>query len=178
MAEPIRPAATKLYGRENWVFIPDVADINAITVTEWAAASSLDITRVAFASTGKPSQSTNRVTAERRLGDTKTYESIGTSNVTGGDLLYAFGDQAAAGSDEKKFYEMIPEGTTGVLVNRRGVPRATAATAGQFYHAYPVEFGPSFPASAGDGEAGESAMVCAFAVTDEPAISKTLVAGA
>ena len=178
MAEPIRPNATKTFGRENWVLIPTVANINAITATEWNAASSLDITRIAFASTGKPAQSTNRVTAERRLGDTKQYESIGTSSVTGGDLIYAFADQAAAASDGKKLFEMIPEGSTAVLAQRRGVARAVTAVSGQFYNAYPVEFGPSFPADAGDAEAAESAMSAAFAVTGEPAINKAIAAGA
>jgi hypothetical protein len=174
MAEPYRPGATKTYGRENWVLIPTVADINAITPTEWNAASSIDVTRVLFASTGKPTQTTNRVTAERRLGDTKQYEFIGTSTVTGGDMLYAFADQEAAASDGKKLYEALPEGTSMVLAQRRGLTRATTAATGQFYNAYPVEFGPSFPADAGDGEAAESAMTCAFAVTDEPAINKAL----
>lgn len=178
MADSLRPPGSKLYGRDNWVLIPSVADINAITVTEWNAASSFDISRVLFASTGKPSQSTNRVSAERRLGDTKTYERIGTSNVTGGDMLYAHDDQALAGADGQKLYETIPDGTTSVLANRRGIPRATAGAAGQGYHAYPVEFGPSFPAEAGDAEAAEGAMTCSFAVYDEPAINKKIVAGA
>lgn len=176
MAEPLRPAPTKLYGRENWVLIPSVADINAITATEWNAASSLDITRIVFASTGTPTQSTNRVTAERRLGDTRLGEFIGTSTVTGGDMLYAFADQAAALSDGKKLHEKIPEGTTAVLAQRRGVGRATAAAAGQFYNAYGVEFGPSFPAAAGDGESSESAMTVSFAIPDpdQVAINKAL----
>ncbi len=177
MAEPLRPASTKTFGRENWVLIPTVANINAITATEWNSASALDITRIAFASTGKPSQATNRVTAERRLGDTKTYENIGVSNVTGGDLIYAFSDQAAALSDGKKLFELIPEGSSFVLAQRRGVGRAVAGTAGQFYNAYPVEFGPSFPADAGDAESAESAMSAAFAVTGEPAINKAIAAG-
>ena len=174
MPEPLRPDASKLYGRENWVLIPDVEDINAITVAEWSAASSFDISRVIFATAGKPTQSTNRVTTERRLGDTKTYERVGTSNITGGDMLYAHDDQAADGSDGQKMFETIPEGSTFVLAQRRGVPRATAATAGQTYHAYPVEFGASFPAEAGESEAAEGAMTAAFAVYGEPAINKAL----
>lgn len=171
MAEPLRPAPTKLYGRENWVFVPSVASINAITAVEVNAASAIDITRIVFASTGTPTQSTNRVTAERRLGDTRLGEFIGTSTVTGGEMLYAFADQGAALSDGKKFFEKIPEGTTGFLVNRRGVGRATAPAAGQFYHAYGVEFGPSFPAVAGDGESSEAAMSVSFAIPDPDAVA-------
>ena len=176
MAEPLRPASTPTYGKENWILVLTAADINAITVAEINATSSLDITRIAFASTGKPAQSTNRPTAERRLGDTKTYEFIGTSNVTGGDLLYAFNPQGALLSDGKKLFEKIPEGTTAILVQRRGIARATAVAAGQFYNAYPVQFGPSFPADAGADEAAEAAMSAAFAITGEIAISKAVAA--
>lgn len=174
MAEPLRPNATKTFGRENWIFVPTIANSAAPTALEVTAASSLDITRIAFASTGKPSQSTTRATAERRLGDTKTYEFIGTSTVTGGDMLYAFADQAAALSDGKKMYETIPSGTTGFLVQRKGVARATAPAAGQFVNVYPVEFGPSFPADVGDADSAESAMTCAFAVTSDPVINVAL----
>ena len=176
MAEPLRPTATKVHGRTNWVLVLTAGDINALTVAELTGASSLDITRIAFDSTGKPAQSTNRVTAQRRLGDTKTYEFIGDSSITGGDLVYAFADQAAAGEDGKKLFEKIPEGTTAILVERKGVPRATDFTAGQFYNAYPVEFGPSFPVDAGDAEAAESAMTAAFAITGEAAVNEAIAA--
>lgn len=176
MAEPIRPAATKTFGRSSWILVMALADITDPTVTEVTATTGLDITRIAFATTGRPTQSTNRVTAERRLGDTKQYESIGISNVTGGDLVYAFADQAASGADGKKLYEKIPAGTVCYLVERKGVNRATAPAAGQFVNVYPVEFGPSFPAEAGEAEASESAMTAAFAVIDEPAINVALSA--
>lgn len=176
MAEPLRPDPTKLYGRENWIFVPTLADKRAPVLTEVTAASGLDVTRIVFASTGKPSQTTNRPTAARRLGDTRAYEFIGESNVTGGDMTYAFADQAAAASAGKKLYELIPEGTTGYLVQRKGVARATAPAAGQFVNVYPVEFGPSFPADEGDGESAESAMTCAFAITSDPAINVAIAA--
>lgn len=174
MPEPLRPDPTKTYGRENWIFVTTMADYTAATALEVTAASSLDITRIIFADSGKPSQSTNRAQAPRRLGDTKVYEFIGESSVTGGDMTYAFGAQAAAGADGKKLFEKIPEGTTGYLVERVGVARATAPAAGQFVNVYPVEFGPSFPARAGDGEGAESAMTCTFAVTNDPAINVAL----
>ncbi len=171
MAEPLRPAPTPTFGKENWVFVPTIASKSAPTATEINGASALDISRIVFASTGKPTQSTNRPTAERRLADTKTYEFIGISNVTGGDMLYAFNPQAASGSDGKKFYEKIPEGTTGFLVQRRGIGRATAVAAGQFVNVYPVQFGPSFPADAGSDESAEAALTVTFAVTDDPALN-------
>lgn len=176
MAEPLRPGATLTRGRENWILVLTFADINALTAAEINAASALDITRIVFAETGRPAQSTNRVTAARRLGDEQLYENIGDSSVTGGDMLYAFADQAAALSDGKKLYEKIPAGTTAALVQRKGVARATTPAAGQFYNAYPVQFGPSFPADAGAEEAAESAMTAAFAITGPVAINKAIAA--
>ena len=176
MTEPLRPNATKTFGKSNWIFVTTVAVTTAPTAAEVNAAGGLDISRIIFASSGRPTQATNRVTNERRFGDTKTYEAIGVSNVTGGDMVYAFADQAAALSDGKKWYEKIPEGTTGYLIERKGVARATTPAAGQFVNVYPVEFGPSFPAEAGAEESSESAMTVTFAVTADPAINVAIAA--
>lgn len=178
MAEPIRPDATSLFGKSNWLFVPGgCANPAAPTATELAAASTLDMTRIVFASSGSPTATTNRVRAERRLGDTDSFEFIGETQWTGGDFLYAVADQAAAGDDGKKMYETIPAGTTGDLIRRRGVDRATAPTAGQFVHVYPAEFGPSIPVDQGEGEAAEAAMTVGVAVTGPPNIMVAVVAG-
>lgn len=178
MAEPIRPSAALTYGRENWIFVPTIADPSAPTATEINSASGLDISRILFASTGQPDQSTNRVTAERRLADTTVSERIGDTSFTGGDMLYAFDPQAAAGADGKKLWELIPGGTEGYLVRRMGVSRATAVAAGQFVDVFPVEFGPSMPVKSGEGESSEAAAKCAFAVTDTPSFNVAVAVGA
>lgn len=176
MAEPIRPAATSTFGRENWIFVPTVADQDSPAVAEVNSASGLDISRVLMASTGRPAQATNRVTAERRLGDTEQYEFIGTTTYTGGDMTYAFNPQGAAASDGKKLWELIPGGTTGYLVRRMGVDSATTPAAGQFVDVYPVEFGPSIPGTSGDGEEAESIASASFAVTGPPSFNVAIAA--
>lgn len=177
MAEPIRPASTKTFTKENWIFVPTIASSTlAPTVSEASGATALDISRIIFASSGRPTATTNRVTAERRLGDGALYEAIGTTQYTGGDMLYAMADQATTGADGKKLYEKIPEGTTGFLVNRRGLGRATDVASGQFVNVYPVEFGPSSPATAGDGESAEAAMTVTFAITGPPAFMVAVLA--
>jgi hypothetical protein len=177
MVEPIRPNPTKKFGRENWIIVLTYANINALTAAEINAASALDVSRIVFADSGRPTQTTNRVQAERRLGDDRQGEFIGVSTVTGGTMTYAFGAQDAALSDGKKLYEKIPAGTTAALVERVGVTRATTPAAGQFYNAYAVEFGPSFPATVGQGESAESAMTAEFAIPnpDLVAINKAIV---
>lgn len=177
MADPIRPDSTKTFKRENWIYVPAIAAPGAPTVAEVTTATGLDVSLVLFANgTAQPDANTNRVTAERRFADGNQYEQIGVTQHTGGDMLYAFADQAAAGADGKKMYETLPEGTTGYLVRRRGVARDTTPAAGQFVHVYPVEFGPSTPATAGDGETAEAAMKATFAITGPPQFNVAIAA--
>ena len=177
MAEPLRPNAVATHGKKNWILVDAIASASLIPVatTEVGAASSLDVTRIMVANgTARPSQTTNRVTAERRLGDTTTNEFIGDTSFQGGDWVYAFDPQAATGSNGKKLFEKIGSGYTGFLVERMGVGRATAPAAGQFVNVYPISIGPSMPVEAGQDESSEAAMTCTVAVTNQPALSVAL----
>lgn len=175
MAEPLRPAATKTYGKENWVFVPTIGDITAPTVAEVTAVSALDITNIAFADGApNPTKNTNLAAQNRRLGDTTETQFVGTTTYTGGDMTYQFAPQAATASDGVKLWEKIPEGTTGFLVRRLGVAKATALAAGQFVDVYPVEFGPSMPTKSGDAESAEAAASVTFAITSAPAFKKAI----
>ncbi len=64
--KPMRPDPAVTYGRENWIWVPAIANIQAPKLTEVTATSALDITDILFDASGEPTQSTNRVTAERR----------------------------------------------------------------------------------------------------------------
>ena len=178
MAEPLRPAATKTYGRENWLFVTAVADITAPTAAEVNAASGLDITNIAFADGAPaPSQSTNLATQNRRFGDTTEVQFVGTTTYAGGEMPYQFNPQGATGDNSVKLWEKIAAGgVTGFLIRRQGVARATTPAAGQFVDVFPVEFGPSMPTKSGDGESAEAAAVCTFAVTSAPAFKKAIAA--
>lgn len=175
MTTPLRPAPASLYGSENWIYVTTIASTALIpTAAEVNAGSSLDITNIAFADTGKPSQSTNRVAQERRLGDTTVPEALGATTITGGTLHYAFDPQAAVGSNGKKLFEKIPAGQVGYLVERLGILNTTTPATGQFVNVYPVQFGNSFPTRAGDNETAQAGMACDFAVTAPPAVSVAL----
>lgn len=176
MAAPIRPAATKTFQREKWVFVPTIASTSAPTVAEVNAAGALDLSCYLLADSGKPAQNTNRVTLARRLCDGAQYEQIGTTNYTGGDARYAVNPQAAANSDPKKAYEKLAEGTTGYLVRRLGVAVATDFAAGQFVDVFPVEFGPAMPMPSSEGEEQEAIIMQSFAVTGPPAFIKAIAA--
>ena len=177
MAEPLRPASAPTYGRKNWIFVATIASSSLIPVatTEVNAAGSLDFTNIAFqGSTDRPTQTTNRVTAERRIGDTTIYEQVGTTSYAGGNMTYSFDPQAAALSNGKKAYEKFVAGTTGFLVERLGKAKATTPAAGDFVNVYPITFGPSQPTETGDSESSEAAAQCTYAVTGQPAFNVAL----
>jgi hypothetical protein len=175
MAAPLRPASNATFGKKNWIFVPTLSSQAAPTVAELTGASSLDFTNIAFASTGKPDQSTNRVTAERRLGDTIVYEQIGTTNYTGGDMIYQFDPTAAALSSGRKGWEKFGAGVSGFLVERMGISAATTPVATNKVNVYPVTFGPSIPTEAGDGETAETAAKCTYAITNAPSFDVAVV---
>lgn len=180
MAEPLRPTETKTYGRKNWLWIPAWSGYDAgtgPTVAEITSASGLDITRILFADGAPaPTQNTNLVEQQRRWGDTDVSQFVGTTTHTGGQMDYSLASQAAALADGVKLWELIPEGTTGFLVRRLGVVRATTPAAGQFVTGWAVEFGPSLEMEKGDGENAEAAAQCTFAVTSPPVQRVAIVA--
>lgn len=176
MAEPLRPAAAKLYGRRNIIFVPTIASATlAPTVAEVTGVSSLDITLIAF-DAPSPTQNTNRVTQERRFGDTLTFEYVGTTSYQGGDFTYQFDSQGAALSSGVKAWEKFYAGLTGFFVDRQNVARATTPVAGQFVHVWPVEIGPSIPVPVGDGETEEGAAQATYAVTSTPGFKLAILA--
>ena len=180
MAEPLRPAATKTYGKKNYVLLPAWSGFAAgtgPTVAEWTSASGLDITRIVFADGAPtPTQTTNLVEQQRRWGDTQIAEFVGETKHAGGQMEYAMASQAAALADGVKLWELIPAGTTMFLGRRLGVARATAGAAGQFVTGWQIEFGPSLEMEKGEGEYAEAAAQCTFAVLGVPVQRVAIVA--
>lgn len=177
MAAPVRPDATKQYTRDKWVFVPAGAyapDNPSLAIL--SAASALDVTKMFFASSARPSQSTNLVRSPRRLGDAETYEFVGETNPTFGEVRYSFNPQGAALSTGVLAYEKFPAGTTGWMVNRLGINRDTDLAVGQFVTSYPVEFGPQQETPEGDGEGAEVAIVQTVAQTGPKSMKKAVVA--
>lgn len=177
MAAPVRPNSTKAYLRDKWVFVPTgTYDPSAPSLAILNAATALDVTKMFFASSARPSQSTNLARAPRRLGDGETYEFVGESQRTIGEVRYSFDPQAAALSTGKKAFEKFPAGTTGFLVNRLGLDRDTDLATGQFVTSYPAEFGPQMETLEGDGEGAEVAIVQTVAQTGPTQMNKVVVA--
>lgn len=177
MPAPTRPAGTKAYLRKKVVFVPTgTYDPEAPSLAILNAATALDVTKMLYASSASPSQSTNMARAPRRMGDAETYEFVGESQSTIGEMRYSFNPQAAALSDGKKAFEKFPAGTTGFLVYRYGIDRDTDLATAQFVTSYPVEFGPQQETEEGDAEGAEVAIVQPVAQTGPKSLNKAIVA--
>ena len=176
MAAPIRPAGTKAYLRTKWVFVPTIANTAAPTVAEVTGASALDVTKMFYESSAQPSTQTNLARSPRRVGDPASYEFVGESTESFGEVRYSFNPQGAAGSDGKKAYEKFPVNTTGFLVRRLGLDRDTDFAAGQFVTVFPVEFGDQNEVTEGDDEGAEVAIAQTVAQTGPKVLNKAIAA--
>jgi hypothetical protein len=180
MTEPSRPSPIKTFGKENWIYVPTIADTSAPTVSEITGASSLDITRIAFRDGGPAfPRTTNVVTQNARYGDTLDRQAIGKTTYGNAEMMYQFDPQSAAGSTGKKAYEKFlysSSTVTGYLVRRMGVGRAVAPAAAQFVDIYAVEFGPSQPTNQGSEDSVEAAASCTVVVTDVPVFNTAIAA--
>lgn len=176
MAAPIRPASSKAFKREKWLYVPALTTPDSPSLAELVAATGLDISCYLFDSSARPTANTALVSKERRVCDGATYQQVGSTTVEGGQMMAAFDPQAAALSDGKKAWEKFPEGTTGFLVRRMGIIVETDLAVGQFVDSFPVEFGQPTPGTVGDGESRENAFSSTFAVTGPPSYNKAIVA--
>lgn len=173
MAAPVRPAPSKAYGTEKIIFCPT----QSLSVATLGGATALDVTKMWFDSSARPDASADMVEAPPRVGDTESYEFVGTTKWTLGEVRYQWDPQGAAASDGVKAYEKFTPGNAGYIYIRRGINRDTdlAATT-QYVEEYPVECGPQVPTKEGDGEGAEWGIKQAFAVTGPPRIHQVLVA--
>ena len=173
---PLRPTGTKAYLRDKWVFVPTgTYNPDSPSLAILNAASALDVSKMFFASSALPSQSTNLARAPKRIGDAETYEFVGETNPSFGEARYSFNPQGAAASTGKLAYEKFPAGTAGFMVNRLGLDRDTDLATGQFVTSYPVEFGPQQETREGDAEGAEVAIVQTIAQTGPKSLNKAVV---
>lgn len=177
MTAPLRPDDTKAYLRKKIVFVPTGSyDPDAPSLAILNAASALDVTNMFYASSANPSQSTNLARAPKRVGDAETYEFVGETTVTIGEVRYSFNPQGAALSDGVKAYEKFPAGTAGYLVTRYGIDRDTDLAVSQFVTSRPVEFGPQLEVEEGDSEGAVVAIAQTVAQNGPTVMKKAIVA--
>jgi len=176
MAAPTRPTGTKAYLRKKIIFVPTgTYDPDSPSLAILNAATALDVTKMFYQSSASPSQSTNMARAPKRVGDGESYEFVGETQATLGEMRYSFNQQGVALDATVKAFEKFVPGTTGFLVFRNGIDRDTDLATGQFVTSYPCECGPQLEVDEGDAEGAETAIAQSFAQTGPKSIKKAIV---
>lgn len=140
MAAPLTPTGVKVQGNIKTIFVPTL-NAAAPSLATLTATDALEVTNIFYADSGRYTKDTSTGTAPRRLGSKKVWEQAGTTNESfSGAMRYVVDPQAAAGSDGKKAYEKLTEGTTGYLFEVPGIDTDTDLAVGQFGRAIPVKF--------------------------------------
>lgn len=176
MAAPIKPALTRAYGNESWVFVPTIANVTAPTIAEINAASGMNISCVLFGDQESVSATTEKVQLPRRMCETEVAESNGATSWTFPDLLYQFDPQAAPGSDGKKAKETLIAGSDGYLVQRLGVTSTDDFAATQRVNVFPVELAAQVVVKTSNDANGVVAIRQAVSMRNTPTIDVAIVA--
>jgi hypothetical protein len=92
-----------------------------------------------------PTKTANKVTAPRRVCDSRVFQKLGLTQEDIGNMQYMIDPQAAAASTGKLAYEKLAEGNTGYILERWGLDSKTVDLAvGQFVVMRYVKCGPQF----------------------------------
>lgn len=121
------------------LLVPEVADINAITVTEATAAGVVDISCYLTSDGFNPTLEEQVITDER-LCSTETFEQRGRSMRTL-SLTYVDNTNAPNEVTDNQAKETLVPGSKHVLLVRRGKPYEDVLAADQTYSAYPITAG-------------------------------------
>lgn len=177
MTAPIRPAGTKAYLRKKIILVKDAAyNPDAPSLAILTGTSALDVTKMLYASSARPSSTTNMARAPKRVGDGSSYEFVGEKTETIGEVRYSFDPQGAALSAGKKLAEFLPEGATGYYVTRYGPDRDDDLEVGDFVTSRPFEAGDQDEDEEGEAEGAEVAIKQALAATGPKSFNKAVVA--
>lgn len=135
------PPGVSAQGNEAVIFVPALANQAAPTVAELTGASACNISCALRGFSPNGDQST---TNDVRLCSTTQYEVPGRVTTTIDDFNYVYDPQADTGTATNQHYEVMKEGVSGFLVDRRGIAAGidgVAVQAGQKVDVYPVTLG-------------------------------------
>lgn len=160
------PAGVESLGFDTWRFIVAAASPAALTVAELTATTGCDIQlamRPGFGLTGETPKQT-----DRRLGSRIVYESFGPTTQTFADAILIDMPQTAPAQAARKHLDVLTDGATGWLVNRRGIGSSSenwvAWATTQRYMIIPCAVGAQTP-QAGSEDGGKFEVHISFAKT-------------
>lgn len=132
------PEGVSTQGNETVIFVPALSNPAAPTVAELTGSSAINL---GFALRGFSPNSEQGTSDDIRLATTITYENPGRSKLTLDDLTYVYDPQAVVPTATNKHYEILKQGVTGFLVDRRGIAASTAVVATQKVDVYRITLG-------------------------------------
>lgn len=151
----LMPDTTGSYGNQSLVVLSAApADLEAAAVAALTAGE--NITCHVYGD-WFPSATTNKVSRQRKMCQTKVTQALGTTTHETPALQYSYMPQSVGtpGADGNEAYEALPEGATVYLVQRLGKEGKSDFVAGDKYRLFPVELGPQIPGTSADDEGGE-----------------------
>lgn len=128
--------STPADGNVKIVFVPTLADPAAPTVAELTGAGVIDLSCYLTADGWTPGLD-EQVVADERLCSVQTFEQPGRSGRT---LAIKYVENPGSATDNKAFDTLAP-GTSGVIVERRGVAHDTAFAAADVVNTWPITAG-------------------------------------
>lgn len=128
--------STPADGNVKIAFVSTLADPAAPTVTELTAVGVVDLSCYLTADGWTPGLD-EQVVTDDRLCSVQTFEQPGRSSRT---LTIKYVENPGSATDNKAFDTLAP-GTSGYLVERRGVAQATAFAAADVVNVWPIKAG-------------------------------------
>lgn len=135
------PAGVKAEGNLKVTWIPTLTSLTAPPIADINAAGGLDVSFFLMAGQFKPAGEQARGD-DRRVGSTKTFETLGREKNTIDDIVYIADPQAAALAAGNKAMELFVPGVTGFFIVRYGLDAETVDFAvAQKIDIWPAQFG-------------------------------------
>lgn len=149
---PVDPTGIDAAGKGSLYFVPAIADPKAPTLAELNAGINLSNVAYAWALNGSQGK-----TERTRYGYKSTAESLGRTTYAPDAIEYDYDPQAVdATSGEYKHVALMAPGTTGYIIDRRGLRPSDPFTSGQILEAViPVELGEQMPVNIDPTQEGQ-----------------------
>lgn len=173
MGTQVFPVAVNALGRETVIFIPGtVANLAAVTVAEATATATVHLT---CAIRGLNANAEQSKTKKYRLCSIQAFDVLGRVEWSIERPTF-IDDPQAADTSVSYPHKSIVNGTSGLILRRRGLPTEpgnfTPIAAAQRYDIFPVQFGVRVPVPVNPEEEGQE-----FEYTQEIAVIGTRVEG-
>jgi hypothetical protein len=137
------PPGVDTLGNETLLWVPTIADLEEMTVTEATATGAINVSMAVRGFSPGGDQGSSE---DIRLGTKTSFENPGRFKPTIDDITYVYDPQADTGDATNKHFETLIGGAVGYLVDIRGLDAQDwAAAADQKYVAYPVTLGEQRP---------------------------------